>query len=413
MSKAWNWKRWTCPACLVTSLCVQPTLTSAAFPAEIDEAPAVSPSPFNLIEDSPAENKEATSAVGSPLEQNPAPVELAPEATPEVVEERYPDGKIKISREVVQDALGNYLNHGTWKMFNERGGLVIEGQYHRDSRCGVWNRWYAAGELPMLRERPFTDFTPPFISQGTFTNDALHGSWTIYDAKHRKICEIQFENGDRQGRATWYYANGQRMRNLQYENGILHGDATDWKPDGSVAKVDKYDRGRKQSEQTTYHKGNVKKTVSQVLEAELHAKTRDDWWKGEFATYEPHGVVTKHGKFYAWHPNGQMMMQGEYKYDLPVGTFTWWYSNGQKSIEGSYEDGLQEEEWCWWHENGIRSIRGGFYGGNPSGAWTWWNKEGKVVQTTNFSGSEATVIDVPKNADEPRQATFPRLFPGR
>ena len=48
---------------------------------------------------------------------------------PEVIKERYPSGEVKIEREVTQDAGGNYLNHGAWKMFDERGNLVAQGEY--------------------------------------------------------------------------------------------------------------------------------------------------------------------------------------------------------------------------------------------------------------------------------------------
>ncbi len=422
MSTARNWKGWAWPACMMTSLCVQPILTVTGLSAEKSAQPAISPALAALIaesltvKDSPPAIPVLPAEVDMPAANNAAEHRTEAQAdAPEVVEERYPNGKVKISRQVIQDAKGNYLNHGDWKMFDERGERVMEGQYQHDARCGVWNHWYAAGEVPMLRERPFVDYSPPFISQGQFANDTLHGFWIIYDAKHRKVCEIQFERGERQGRASWYYPNGQKLREMRYEQGILHGDVTDYKPDGSVARVDTYDLGRKQAEQVTYHqgKGNIKKTVSQVLEPALQPKTLDDWHQGAMATYQPQGVAVKHGLFTAWHPNGQIKMQGEYRFDLPVGVFVWHFANGQKAIEGAYEDGLQTGEWCWWHENGLRSIRGDYQAGTPHDAWTWWNTDGKVTQATRFSDADGAVVNNPTGSEEPRQAKFPSLFPLR
>ena len=41
----------------------------------------------------------------------------------ELVTERYPNGKVKIEREVGQDAAGNYINQGSYKIYNPaRGG---------------------------------------------------------------------------------------------------------------------------------------------------------------------------------------------------------------------------------------------------------------------------------------------------
>ena len=36
----------------------------------------------------------------------------------EVIRERYPNRSVKIEREVTQDAEGNYVNHGSWKMWD-------------------------------------------------------------------------------------------------------------------------------------------------------------------------------------------------------------------------------------------------------------------------------------------------------
>ena len=71
-----------------------------------------------------------------------APIELGPpsELVTELIKERYPNGRVKIAREVTQDNHGNYINHGSWKMWDERGTLVAQGQYHEGQRTGLWNR---------------------------------------------------------------------------------------------------------------------------------------------------------------------------------------------------------------------------------------------------------------------------------
>ncbi len=43
---------------------------------------------------------------------------------------------------MTQDARGNYLNHGSWKMWDQRGNLVAQGQYEYGNRTGTWIRWY-------------------------------------------------------------------------------------------------------------------------------------------------------------------------------------------------------------------------------------------------------------------------------
>ena len=445
-----NWKTWSIPLCLTVSMTASPAsaadfLTLEApvqasisdeevdgelVPVPLDEGEmpqALEPAPLDeeatadvaLTEEEPVaettEEPETEEAVTEEPATEAAPAPAANDQTSEVIEERYPNGALKIVREVVQDAQGNYLNHGTWKMLSEKGLVQVEGQFYEDARHGVWNRWYAAGEVAFLRQKPFTEFTPPFVSQGIFDTGELHGAWIIYDAKQRKICEIRFNHGERDGLAAWWHPNGRKMREMKYEKGVVHGDVLEWAADGTLAKKDVFDQGRKHTTQTVHHGGDVKKFSGQFLEPELQAKQLDDWWKGEMATYASTGKPIKHGGYAAWHPNGQMRMKGEYKYDMPVGTFTWWYANGQKSLEGDYIDGKQEGEWSWWHENGQRSIRGFFATGNPEGKWTWWNKEGKVAQSGDFSDDKGQIVVTPVTPAPAEQAQTPQraLKPAR
>lgn len=424
-----NWKQWSIPVCLTVSLAAGHVQGQQLAPA--GEVPPAALQPAGLTDTTdetdlaPIPEEEAAlpealqPEVAAPAAEVPqaaetkvpAPATLA-EDTSEVIEERYPNGTLKIAREVIQDAQGNYLNHGSWKMFNERGALLVEGQYYEDQRHGVWNRWYQAGEVAFLRQKPYTDFSAPFISQGIFDSGDLHGAWIISDAKHRKVCEIRFSHGEREGVATWYHANGRKMREMKFDKGVVHGDVVEWHPDGAVASKDVYDQGRRQIMQTVHYGGDAKKFSGQFLEPPLVAKKLDDWWKGEMASYASTGKPIKHGPYTAWHPNGAVRMKGEYKYDIPVGVFTWSYANGQKSLEGMYEDGKQQGEWSWWHDNGQRSIRGEFAAGNPAGKWIWWNTEGKVAQSGDFSDDKGQIVVAPvqpvaPETQTPRQAATP------
>ena len=43
------------------------------------------------------------------------------------VRERYPNGEVRVEREVLQDEDGNYVNHGAWKLFDSKGRLLAGG----------------------------------------------------------------------------------------------------------------------------------------------------------------------------------------------------------------------------------------------------------------------------------------------
>ena len=66
--------------------------------------------------------------------ESAADLGAAPEPKGEIIRERYPSRAVKIEREVIQDQAGNYVNHGTFRMWDPNGTLVLEGQYYFGKR---------------------------------------------------------------------------------------------------------------------------------------------------------------------------------------------------------------------------------------------------------------------------------------
>ena len=58
----------------------------------------------------------------------------------ELIRERYLDGKVRIERQVTLNNEGNYVNHGTWKMYSPQGDVIAEGQYNFGERNGMQTR---------------------------------------------------------------------------------------------------------------------------------------------------------------------------------------------------------------------------------------------------------------------------------
>ena len=80
----------------------------------------------------------------------------------ETFTERYPNGNVKIERQVTLDADGNYVNHGAWKMYNAAGKVVA------DRIAGpvldLPHRRTAGRRIDHLRFRP-VEVQPGFHSQ--------------------------------------------------------------------------------------------------------------------------------------------------------------------------------------------------------------------------------------------------------
>ena len=303
----------------------------------------------------------------------------------ELIQERYENRRVKIERQVTQDESHNYINHGSWKMWDREGRMLVEGSYDHDQRVGLWVRFYYDREAAVLQSEPFSTARPPFISQAMFTNDKLDGVWLIFDGNKTKLCQIEFANGQRNGLMTWWYPSGRKMREAMFVDGVISGELMEWTSDGQVAKRETYIDGRQLTNKTELYPDQSKRSEGSYLHAKMSTVSADDWWNLEFARFNLVGSMVKHGTWITWYQNGQRKYQGQYEQDKPTGQFTWWHPNGQKSLEARYIDGKEQGTWTWWHENGQKSVEGSYVSGHAENEWFWWADNGKLADKVNFS----------------------------
>lgn len=353
--------------------------------------------------------ESSSASAETKTDANAAAAATDSDAVRELVKERYSSGATKIERETTQDAHGNYLLHGVWRLFDEQGRLIVDGQFSKNQKVGLWRKFFHGSEAPLFGTAPYKDFTAPFISTATFHANALHGKWTMSDAKQRTVHEIEFCDGQRHGKAIWYYSTGAPMLQARYEDGRVNGEITLLGADGSLVGKESYQAARKLAPKTDFYDlaKQVKKNEITFLHAMLVVKTQDDWDTATLATFESRGEDERHGPYSIWYSNGQLARQGEFRYNLPVGKLTLWYDNGQKKSEGTYVDGRQEGVWAWWHDNGQKAITGEYHDGIAVGNWSWWNTIGKIAQQTNLSHDRPGVLPSAEETSEPREARQP------
>jgi uncharacterized protein len=441
------WRRFALPLCLAAGSLAQPLLAEGPLtpvPAPVaaselpPEAPASEPETAEPgaaeTSPAPAQNGEPTPAA-APAPEPLQAVELAPplaippassrlskvkivddsapavvegsindDSTPapkgsdivtELVKERYPNGSVKIEREVAQDRDGNFVLHGAYRQYDERGQLICEGTHAQGKAAGAWKRYYAANQAPLFATSPYKEFQAPFISQASFADGQMQGKWTITDLKQRKISEIEFSDGERHGKAVWYYPNGTLLSQATYDRGRVHGDVFKWGPDASLVGKENYTQGRKLAPKVEYFDAEHKRSEILYLHAPLAVKTLDNFHTATLAVFEQRGQDEKFGPFRVWHQNGQLARQGEFRYNLPVGKAIWYFPNGQKQMEGTYVDGKQEGIWTWWHQNGLKQIAGEYQQGVAVGQWSWWKEDGKLAQRTDLTSARTANIPAP------------------
>jgi antitoxin component YwqK of YwqJK toxin-antitoxin module len=339
----------------------------------------------NLIPDlaTPVESSELVSLDSALAEQ-------VNELTNEIFTERYPDGKMRIQREVKLDTEGNYVNHGFWKMWNQDGTVVAEGQYEMDKRVGMWTRWIDRSQSRMLQQAPFNRFKTPFLSQVTFVDGKMNGEWLISDSDQKKCCQTSIKMGKRHGLKLTWLNNGKLLRQASFDNSVPVGDVLQLNHEtGEPERVATYLKGRRIVTKTTnFRRGNQKQSTELHLAPTTVVKTADIFWNLQFAEYEEEGKSLRHGLSQHWHPNSQLAFSGQYDYDKSVGTFTYWYSNGHKASEGEFKNDQLHGTWVWWHGNGQKSAVGQYRDGAHIGQWRWWAENGKLTKQQVYDGKQ-------------------------
>ena len=349
------------------------------------------PEPSSSLEE-PAE-EIAPSPIESPIRHDNSILESNnTNQDAEKIHERYPDGRIKIERQVTQDEQENYINHGLWVMYNQGGDVVAEGNYEFGERQGDWKRVYERDDAEIFSKAPFNQYVGPYTSTAHFEAGKLHGDWTIRDPNGRVICRWSFANGRRHGESVWYHNNERKMRVLNYHDGELDGEFFEFDQHGEPTIDTKYVDGRRIERVAEDFEDGQPKHRGFVLKSRLALKTPDDWWTVSLAKYTVHGDSEKHGKWTTWYPNGQEKVVGEYHFNERSGDFTWFHENGQKWIQAFYTAGKKDGQWTWWHKNGQKSISGAYLNGSPAGRWIWWHETGKVAQRINYSAVEPQAV---------------------
>lgn len=317
----------------------------------------------------------------------------------EVIRERYPDGKVKVERQVALDANGNYVNHGPWKLYSPSEVVVAEGQYDMGKRVGNWTRWLGKNDSKVFTQAPFNRFKPPFASQVTFADGQMDGEWLVVDSDNKKMMQVSLAAGKRNGLVITYLPNGKSFRQASFDHGVPVGDVLEAdSKTGELKRVATYIDGRRIVTRTAHFKRSrsnrknedLKKSEEMFLAATTVQKTPDNFWNVTLAEYESQGKDLRHGPSKLWFESGKRQVEGFYQQDKRNGTFTYWYANGQVAATGEFTDDMPNDVWVWWHENGQKAAVGKYDGGKLVDDWRWWSEDGKLALEKTYNGTEKT-----------------------
>ncbi len=330
---------------------------------------------------------------------------------PELVTERYPNGALKIERQVSVDDQFNYVNHGIYKEYDRDGNLIRTGQYRMGTQEGRWIQYFKAGEGSLFSGELSSQFPGPFVSKADFVDGKLHGTWNITSKAGHKVIEWQIDRGVRHGRACWYHPNGKPRQEGRYNHGVPVGLFHEWDPSGTLIRSVTYLDGRPLTRKIHWHNRNQKAYEGTVLPGRDVPKLVFDWWNTSVTSDLATTTLPeqKHGRWTAWYPNGQTKVEGQYCRGVPVGKFAWWYENGQKQADGQYVNGLRTGIWVTWHQNGLKESFGEYAGGVIVGKSRRWDPNGKLVKRHNLPGESGENTGLSRQDHVKRSGDFDRI----
>ena len=220
----------------------------------------------------------------------------------EIFRERFPDGSLRVERNVTLDADFNYVNHGMYRHWNASGELIAEGHFDLGRRVDQWKRVFERDEAKLFARMPFRLFREPFISTANFRDGRLNGKWTIEDGEGRIVSEIGFLDGARHGRMTRFYPDGSKMREVDLQNGFLDGLFREFNERGELVVERKYIDGHFVSVEVEEFVSTTKKAETSLLSPRMTIESSDDWWNAELSKYGVEdGEPVRHGPQAAWH----------------------------------------------------------------------------------------------------------------
>ncbi len=346
-----------------------------------DNAPSP-PTPVRGSEDAPLPEPAKTKTANS------VPTKASAEGMLDVgkletATELFPNGKVKIEREVGQDSAGNYFNQGSYKQYDITGEIVRQGEFVNGKLTGKWTQKLLKDDGHLFSAGQESETLAPFTSEATFQDGRLHGVWTIKDSRGQNLIQWTFDNGVRAGTWTWWYAGGQKRLEATYVNGALNGDVTEWDREGKVISQNTYIDGKCVVKAVKWYTLGQKHFEGNYLHATGMPEATYDWWNSKIVTANTPADVAdqQHGTWTEWYPSGNKMAEGQYDRGVATGRFTWWYENGQKQAEGDFENGLKNGAWITWHANGLKESMGEYRANMLVGKLLTWSADGKLVES--------------------------------
>lgn len=374
-------------------------------------------------------------------------ISSAATADVKTVDEKWPDGSLKVRREMIDDVRGRPVQNGLETHYYSGGAKQSETTYRFGVPDGPWREYYMSGKVKAegaihrgQKDGLETTYTEAGdkSSQVTYQEGKRNGKTTKWQGG-RKIFEADYDNDHLVGTLQQWYGNGTPRLVQQYKAGVLDGPEYRWFADGTKFSVANYTAGQKDGEFTEWHPNGQLKYHTTYKNGQPNGKFEErfsdgalkgtgayldglpdgswkEWFeldelpsdaKGETASpdkpaaaEEKDAAETKtrqhvlaaernyhrgklNGKQITYHKNGQKQLEIAVVEDRREGPYVEWYDSGQVRSEGKYFHDQPDGEATFWYDDGKPWAVYNYFRGRPVGRWVQWDRDGNIINDEN------------------------------
>lgn len=82
--------------------------------------------------------------------------------------------------------------------------------------------------------------------------------------------------------------------------------------------------------------------------------------------------------------NGKVLYEGQFKDDVPYGTFKYYHTNGKLKSETEFVQGVHKVRTVMYHENGHKASEGAYIDQQKDGEWRYYSNSDTLIKIENY-----------------------------
>lgn len=309
---------------------------AASVPVSIEEVGA--PQPIDVPRGVSNVAPEALPTAGSQPADAVAEVAAEEWEGTELREERFPDGKPKLSRRVrrTEDGIENH---------------------------GPFRKWATNGVL---------------LEEGTFRAGEKDGAYVVRHENGLVKSEIHYSRGREHGRKREWGEYGALISDATLVDGVLDGEERTWWPDKNPRSLSTWKLGVLDGPSRVWHGNGIVAEEGQSV-----AGKREGTWtyrtsEDRLALVENYLHGRLHGVTTEYDAEGRKSAEREYRDGRASGVHREFWPSGKPRAETTFVDGKPQGPSARWYEDGVKECEGALAGGQREGRWRFWKSDGTL-----------------------------------